>query len=92
MAIHDFVVAGDRPSYTATKNAATLLLQQIAKDTPVAKTQIVSFHPGSILSEAAKRAGYDEKSVPWDDGRAPSPSRAQCRYQASPPCPPNPKY
>ncbi|KAH0538853.1 hypothetical protein FGG08_004570 [Glutinoglossum americanum] len=71
MAIHDFVVAGDRPNYTATKNAGTLLLQQIAKDMPVEKIQIISFHPGWILTEAARKGGYDEKSAPWDDENLP---------------------
>jgi len=72
MAIHDFVVAGDRPHYTATKSAGTLLLQQIAKDTPAEKTQIISFHPGWILTEAARKAGYDGKeSNVWDDESLP---------------------
>jgi NAD(P)-dependent dehydrogenase (short-subunit alcohol dehydrogenase family) len=73
MAIHDFVVASDRPIYSATKNAGTLLLQQIAKDTSAEEVQIISFHPGWILTEMARRAGYDEESAMWDDGRAFSP-------------------
>ncbi|KAH0555674.1 hypothetical protein GP486_006382 [Trichoglossum hirsutum] len=71
MAIHNFAIAGSRPNYTATKNAGTLLLQQIARDTPVEKIQIISFHPGLILTEGNRRIGLDEKSAPWDDENLP---------------------
>jgi hypothetical protein len=31
--------------------------------------QIVSFHPGAIFSDTAKALGYNENTIPWDDGR-----------------------
>ncbi|EHK18888.1 uncharacterized protein TRIVIDRAFT_216651 [Trichoderma virens Gv29-8] len=50
-----------------TKNSGVLLLQQLARDTPASKMQIVSFHPGAILSPGAKHAGLNEQSLNWDD-------------------------
>ncbi|KAK3313669.1 hypothetical protein B0H66DRAFT_594521 [Apodospora peruviana] len=55
------------PMYATTKNAGTLVMQQIAKDTDADKIQIVSFHPGSILTEAAKDAGIPDDVYDWDD-------------------------
>lgn len=60
------------PTYGLTKNSGTLLIQQIAKDTASSDMQIVSFHPGGILSDAAKSVGYDETSLDWDDGKLPA--------------------
>ncbi|KAF6815317.1 D-erythrulose reductase [Colletotrichum sojae] len=50
-AIHDFIRSGPVPSYSLTKNSGTLLLQQIAKDTPPEKMQVVSFHPGTVYTD-----------------------------------------
>jgi NAD(P)-dependent dehydrogenase (short-subunit alcohol dehydrogenase family) len=62
-------MAPERPSYGLTKSASTLLLQQIAKDTPVDQMQIVSFHPGGVLTDMARRAGFNEHmGIPFDDG------------------------
>ncbi|KAF4443207.1 hypothetical protein F53441_11516 [Fusarium austroafricanum] len=49
----------DRPSYGMTKNTSTLLLQQIAKDTKPDDMQIVSFHPGGVFTESARRVSGD---------------------------------
>jgi NAD(P)-dependent dehydrogenase (short-subunit alcohol dehydrogenase family) len=63
-------MAPERPSYGLTKNASTLLVQQIAKDTAPEDLQIVSFHPGGVLTEAARKQGYDEDSgIRHDDGK-----------------------
>jgi hypothetical protein len=43
-------------------------MQLIAKDTNPTDMQIISFHPGAILTPAAGGAGYDETSLDWDDG------------------------
>ena len=48
----------DRPSYGLTKNSGTLLLQQIAKDVRLDDMQIVSYHPGGILTDSVREAGY----------------------------------
>ena len=37
-------------------------------DTDPNDMQIVSFHPGSVLSESARNLGLDETSLDWDDG------------------------
>ncbi|KAF6525813.1 hypothetical protein HZS61_011608 [Fusarium oxysporum f. sp. conglutinans] len=60
----------ERPTYGLTKNASTLLLQQIAKDTKPNDMQVVSFHPGGVLTESAKRVGGKElKKLVFDDGK-----------------------
>lgn len=62
-------MAPERPSYGITKNAATLLVQQIAKDTDVNDMQIVSFHPGGVLTDMARKSGASEDlGIPFDDG------------------------
>ena len=66
-AIHDFEISGSRPNYSVSKNAAAILLQQIAKDVSSSKMQIVSFHPGAIYTDAAKRAGWPA-DYDWDNG------------------------
>lgn len=62
-------MAPERPSYGLTKNAGTALVQQIAKDTPVNEMQVVSFHPGGVLTDMARAAGAREDiGIPFDDG------------------------
>jgi hypothetical protein len=54
-------------------------MQQIARDTPESDMRIVSFHPSIVFTEAAKKAGYTEDTLPWTDGMM---SRRLCtRYQ-----------
>ncbi|GFP56205.1 short chain dehydrogenase citE [Trichoderma asperellum] len=65
-------MAPERPSYGITKNAATLLVQQIAKDTDVNDMQIVSFHPGGVLTDMARKSGASEDlGIPFDDENLP---------------------
>ncbi|KAL7930457.1 hypothetical protein V8C35DRAFT_324323 [Trichoderma chlorosporum] len=71
-AIHDWHAGEAVKAYGLTKNSGVLLLQQLARDTPVSKMQIVSFHPGAIFSPGAKRSGLTEKSLNWDDVSLPS--------------------
>ncbi len=68
MAIHDFDISGTRPDYSASKNAGTIIMQQIAKGVEASDMQVVSFHPGAILTTAARKAGYTETTMPWDNG------------------------
>ncbi|KAK1751330.1 hypothetical protein QBC47DRAFT_391641 [Echria macrotheca] len=71
-AIHYFQSDGTLiPAYGLTKNAGTLLLQQIAKDTDVNDMQIVSFHPGGVRTEMAIASGVPENAIAWDDVRLP---------------------
>ncbi|KAH8879765.1 putative short-chain dehydrogenase, partial [Thozetella sp. PMI_491] len=55
------------PGYGLTKNAGTLLMQQIAKDVSPEKLQVVSFHPGMIYSDALKQRGVQETDLPFED-------------------------
>ncbi|KAK3380503.1 hypothetical protein B0T24DRAFT_696975 [Lasiosphaeria ovina] len=71
-AIHNFDTQGEvMPAYGITKSAGTVLLQRAAQDVAAAELQIVSFHPGGVLTQAARDAGYDESSIAWDDENLP---------------------
>ncbi|KAE8366885.1 hypothetical protein BDV27DRAFT_170419 [Aspergillus caelatus] len=67
LAIHETQLTGQYPSYGATKSAGTMLLQQIAKDVPAERLQIVSYHPGGIFTELAEQAGFNRDDPRWDD-------------------------
>ncbi|CAH0046542.1 unnamed protein product [Clonostachys solani] len=67
IAAYMWALAAERPTYGLTKSAGTLLVQQIAKDISADDIQIVSFHPGAVLTEAAKRDGIDNLPIKWDD-------------------------
>ncbi|KAG8404888.1 hypothetical protein J3459_016695 [Metarhizium acridum] len=69
MAIHDFEVASGMPNYSASKNAGTIVVQQIARGVAPSDMQVISFHPGSILTTAAQKSGHTEMSRPWDNGK-----------------------
>ncbi|KAF9874615.1 short chain dehydrogenase [Colletotrichum karsti] len=66
-AIHNIAKSGPWPSYSLTKNAGTMLLQQIAKDTPAEKMQVINFHPGVVYTDVFKQNGVPEDAVPFDD-------------------------
>ncbi|KAL7627820.1 hypothetical protein AAE478_002015 [Parahypoxylon ruwenzoriense] len=70
LCIHDWTVETSR-SYGLTKNAGALALQLVAQDTPPDRMQVLSFHPGAILTESARRAGYTEDSIAWDNAELP---------------------
>ncbi|KAK4444227.1 hypothetical protein QBC34DRAFT_475286 [Podospora aff. communis PSN243] len=71
-AIHNFETdAPVMPAYGLTKNAGTLLLQQIAKDVSPDEMQIVSFHPGGVMTELAKANGVSGDLYDWDDENLP---------------------
>jgi NAD(P)-dependent dehydrogenase (short-subunit alcohol dehydrogenase family) len=59
------------PNYSLSKACGHLLLQKIAEEVDRERLQIVSFHPGQILSETARLAGLDETSFQFDDGSLP---------------------
>ncbi|KAI1288277.1 hypothetical protein F5Y03DRAFT_94215 [Xylaria venustula] len=64
--IHNFEINQATPSYGLSKNAAALTLQLLAMEVPVSDMQIVSFHPGFILTNSAKQMGYTDPNLPWD--------------------------
>ncbi|KAK1570233.1 short chain dehydrogenase [Colletotrichum navitas] len=66
-AIHNFQKSGPWPAYSASKNAGTLLIQMIAKDTPPEDMQIINFHPGLVRTSLFIEAGVPAESLPFDD-------------------------
>ncbi|KAI1024298.1 hypothetical protein LB504_005526 [Fusarium proliferatum] len=66
-AIHDFGSPKSLSSYSLTKASGTLLLQKFADEKDVSQTQIVSYHPGAILTDQAREKGMTERSMNWDD-------------------------
>lgn len=58
-AIHSPAIAAALPDYSLSKISGHLLLQSITENVGREKLQIVSFHPGQILSEKARSAGLD---------------------------------
>lgn len=67
--IHDFDTMGMWPNYSASKNAGTMVMQQIAKDVSASDMQVISFHPGVIFTPSARNAGLSKEAVDWDDGK-----------------------
>jgi NAD(P)-dependent dehydrogenase (short-subunit alcohol dehydrogenase family) len=69
MAAH--VTMGDRlknAAYSASKAAGSAAFQFVADCRPAEEVQIINVHPGAILTGSARKAGYDEGTIPWDDG------------------------
>ncbi|KAF4947137.1 hypothetical protein FSARC_14042 [Fusarium sarcochroum] len=69
--IHRWDSAPQMPGYQLTKNSFVTVLQQIARDTPESEMRVISFHPSVVFTEAAKKAGYTEKTLPWTDDAIP---------------------
>ncbi|EXL93393.1 hypothetical protein NOF04DRAFT_13687 [Fusarium oxysporum II5] len=63
---HHYTAGVDAGVYTLTKNSAALLLQKIADETDPSKTQIINFHPGSILGIRIRELGLAADSASWD--------------------------
>ena len=71
-AVHNFHAdAVVMPAYGLTKNSGTLLVQQIAKDVSPDDMQIVSFHPGGVLTDLGRAKGVKEEFYDWDDENLP---------------------
>ncbi|KAI0408956.1 putative short-chain dehydrogenase [Xylaria palmicola] len=71
-AIHDFEHLGQQyPGYGLTKNAGQLALQLVAQDTPAEAMQVVSYHPGAVLTDSARGAGWTEDALAWDSVNLP---------------------
>ncbi|OHX00524.1 short chain dehydrogenase [Colletotrichum incanum] len=66
-AIHNFLKSGPWPVYSSSKNAGTLLIQMIAKDTPAEEMQVINFHPGVVRTSTFIDAGVPEDLYPFDD-------------------------
>ncbi|KAH7383415.1 hypothetical protein BKA64DRAFT_697205 [Cadophora sp. MPI-SDFR-AT-0126] len=70
-AIHSRTIAAVLSGYSLSKTSGHFTLQTIVREIDAGKLQIISFHPGAILSESARSAGMDENSYPWDDNNVP---------------------
>jgi NAD(P)-dependent dehydrogenase (short-subunit alcohol dehydrogenase family) len=57
--------------YGTSKIAATHLFGHMADQFAPEKVQIISFHPGAVLTEPARQDGYNENTIPWDNGTSP---------------------
>ncbi|KAF2462032.1 hypothetical protein BDY21DRAFT_277944 [Lineolata rhizophorae] len=56
--------------YGSTKGAATFVMRHLQVEHP--DMRIYSFHPGFILSPAARSLGLAEDMAPWDDDNLPA--------------------
>ncbi|TKW51860.1 Dehydrogenase/reductase SDR family member 4 [Colletotrichum tanaceti] len=65
-ATHNFTKSGPWPAYSASKNAGTMLIQLIAKDTPPEEMQVINFHPGVVRTSAFINAGIPDDFYPFD--------------------------
>ncbi|GKT45449.1 short chain dehydrogenase citE [Colletotrichum spaethianum] len=66
-AIHNFLKSGPWPAYSVSKNAGTILIQMIAKDTQPEEMQVINFHPGVVRTSVFISAGVPEDFYPFDD-------------------------
>ncbi|EXL94522.1 hypothetical protein NOF04DRAFT_11487 [Fusarium oxysporum II5] len=66
LAIYQWNMVQDRPSYGLSKSAGTLVLQQLARAIQPDDMQISIVHPGVILTEGMKEAGGTESSYQFD--------------------------
>ncbi|KAI0402266.1 NAD(P)-binding protein [Xylaria palmicola] len=66
VSVHDFNIGGEYLAYGLTKHSVQLGLQLIAQDTLPDELQVISYHPGAILTENALAKGWKEDSFPWD--------------------------
>lgn len=78
MAAH--VTIGDQLSnsaYSASKAAGAAAFQFAADCKAVEEVQIINVHPGAILTDSARKSGYDEGTIPWDERKLPLNCQAQ---------------
>lgn len=68
-AIHEWAVNDPYPSYGLSKNAGTLAMQLLARETTPDDMQIVSYHPGAVFTDSARKVGVKEDSWDWTDGK-----------------------
>ncbi|KAM0265321.1 hypothetical protein ACHAQJ_000161 [Trichoderma viride] len=72
MAIHDFEAVKMFPNYCASKNAGTLVVQQVAQGVAPDDMQVLSFHPGAIYTDAVKSSGIPKEFYEWDNVNLPA--------------------
>ncbi|KAF4338094.1 peroxisomal short-chain alcohol dehydrogenase [Fusarium beomiforme] len=77
-AIHDFGSPKNLSSYSLTKASGTLLLQKLADEVDPSQTQIISFHPGAVLTDQVREKGMTENTINWDDVSLPGAFAVWC--------------
>lgn len=60
-----------RGAYSASKAGFASLLQHLAEEKSADEVQMISFHPGAILTPEARRHGLKEDTLPFDHGKLP---------------------
>ncbi|PNP56302.1 hypothetical protein THARTR1_03827 [Trichoderma harzianum] len=62
-----------KPAYGLTKNASLGIAQHFAQEHKAEEMQIVSFHPGAVLTPMSRADGFDENSpIQWDNENLPA--------------------
>ncbi|KAL6693904.1 hypothetical protein J3F84DRAFT_396175 [Trichoderma pleuroticola] len=62
-----------KPAYGLTKNASLGIAQQFAQEHKAEEMQIVSFHPGAVITPMSCADGFDENSpIQWDNENLPA--------------------
>jgi NAD(P)-dependent dehydrogenase (short-subunit alcohol dehydrogenase family) len=56
-------------AYGASKAGGAAAFQAAADCTPATECFILNVHPGAVLTPSARENGWDENTVPWDDGK-----------------------
>ncbi|KAE8036852.1 hypothetical protein FH972_009485 [Carpinus fangiana] len=59
-------------TYSSSKMAWATLMQMLASNTPAEEVQMISIHPGAILTQATVDAGYDVDAIDWDNESLPA--------------------
>ena len=57
--------------YGASKLAFTQWVAPVQQDRADKGLRVHSFHPGTVLTDAARAFGMNEESMPWDDVQLP---------------------
>ena len=54
--------------YGASKEAFVHILMHLQEEPAARNVRITSYHPGAILTSAAKSHGFDKYPIAWEDG------------------------
>jgi short-subunit dehydrogenase len=58
-------------SYGASKLAFLFMCMHMQTELSKKDVRIMNYHPGAIFTNAAKKVGLNESSIPWDDANLP---------------------
>lgn len=57
-------------AYGASKAGGAAAFQAAADCIPATECFVLNVHPGAVLTSSARGNGWDENTVPWDDGKS----------------------